>query len=68
VDGASFPDGLLPTHQCEVDWGDGTSEVLDCAELDTFSHAWSAEGSYVVRLRVKNAYGAEASATTTISF
>lgn len=45
----------------QFNWGDGTqsnwSSFVDSGNSVTMSHSWSDEGSYYVRVRVKDSYG-----------
>ena len=57
---ATDPDGNQISFQ--FDWGDGIhsnwSSFVDSGSSVTMSHSWSDKGSYYVRVRVKDSYGA----------
>ena len=60
VASASFTDaGILDTHTCEIDWGDGTVEAGTVDEQDgngtcEGSHPYADDGSYTVAITVTN--------------
>ncbi len=54
-----------------IDWGDGATEwsgLYNSGEIATFSHSWSKDGTYVIKVTAQDERGAESdTATLTVS-
>jgi PKD repeat protein len=64
---ASFTDGGSSSWTYEIAWGDGETSTGSAASPIRATHAYDAEGSYTVRVTVRDQQGASGSDETTVA-